>query len=128
MAKAPGNRGRAARGTPPPPEQLTASILSWSRSYAVSQQRPGGNRVGDEALLEIPGEILDAAPRHRQHVGETVEITLACARSFDEDTGAATGKPFLLYMNADNTTSRVDCPTPFSSLPSPAVNLPPSKR
>lgn len=80
-----------------PPEEIIARIERHRLSYYLSRPDnldPSG--LGDEALLDIEALIEIASPRHSSQVGETIEITLACARSYrPEDATSQQNRPVL---------------------------------
>lgn len=80
-----------------PPEEIVARIERHRLSYYLSRPDnldPSG--LGDEALLDIDAVIEMASPRHRSQVGETIEITLACARTYrPEDANSPQNRPVL---------------------------------
>jgi hypothetical protein len=81
----------------PEPEKLIARIESFEQTYYIGQLGKGAE---DEALIDIVARIERVSPRHKQHLGELIDIRLACARSFNGDgPTAASDKPFLMFMN-----------------------------
>ena len=84
----------------PDPEKLVARIESYEETYYISQDRDHDVPVGDEAMIDIVARIERISPRHKQHVGEPLDITLTCARSYsDDEPTMASDKPALLVMN-----------------------------
>lgn len=85
---------------PPQPEMLVARIKSFEQTYYISGYRSRGARADDEALIDIVARIERVSPRHKQHCGEQIAISLACAHTYNEDGPMPTSdKPFLLMMN-----------------------------
>jgi len=79
------------------PEKLIAKIEHVEPSYYISGD---GCRTGDEATLDITATIERISPRHKQHIGQTLEITLLISRSFDfEDPKAVLEKPHLFSIH-----------------------------
>ena len=80
-----------------PPEEILARIERHRLSYYLSRPYsldPSG--LGDEALLEIEAVIEMASTHHSSQVGETIEITLACARSYrPENATSQQNRPAL---------------------------------
>lgn len=88
------------KAPPPPPEMLVARIESFEQTYYISEYRTGGKRVEDEALIDIVARIERTSPRHKQHCGEQIDISLACAQTYNEEGRTpASDRPFLLSMN-----------------------------
>lgn len=84
----------------PQPEMLVARIESFEQTYYISEYRTQGARADDEALIDIVARIEHVSPRHMQHCGEQIGITLACAHTYNEEGSTPTSdKPFLLNMN-----------------------------
>lgn len=94
-------RGNMRKKAPPPsPEMLVARIESFEQTYYISEDQTCGARAEDEALIDIVARIERISPRHRQHCGQQIDITLACAQSFNEEGRTPTSdRPFLLFMN-----------------------------
>ena len=65
------------------PEELTAKIESYCRTYYLAQHSGEGRRLEDEAQLEITATIIDISKRHRRFLCAPIEINLLTARSFD---------------------------------------------
>lgn len=85
---------------PPQPEMLVARIESFEQTYYISEYRTRGAGADDEALIDIVGLIERTSPRHKQHCGEQIGITLACAYTYNKEGSTPTSdKPFLLNMN-----------------------------
>lgn len=88
------------KATPPSPEMLVARIESFEQTYYISEYRTRGARVDDEALIDIIARIERTSPRHKQHCGEEIGISLACAQTYNEEGRTPTSdRPFLLSMN-----------------------------
>jgi len=84
----------------PEPEQLVARIESFEQTYYLSEDRTHREPVQDEAVIEIIAAIEWVTSRHKQHVGEKIEISLLCAQSFGaEEPHEVRSHPFLLMMN-----------------------------
>jgi hypothetical protein len=79
-------------------EKMVAKIISMRRSSYISEQRSSGGFVDDEAMIELVGEIAFISKRHKKEIGKPIDITLACARRF-ENEGPPTNRPFLVMMN-----------------------------
>lgn len=83
-----------------PPEEIVARIERHRLSYYLSRPDnldPSG--LGDEALLDIEAVIEMASPRHSSQIGETIEITLACARTYrPEDATSPQNRPVLFRV------------------------------
>lgn len=84
----------------PPPEGLVARIDSHRLSYYASQpQERDPPFFDDEALIDISATIERVSERHRAYVGQTLEITLACARTYKPgDLSASQDTPSLFSM------------------------------
>jgi hypothetical protein len=83
------------------PEELTAKIESYCRTYYLAQHSGESRRLEDEAQLEITATVIDISRRHRRFLGAPIEISLLTARSFnrsDERTKSAE-TAFLCQMN-----------------------------
>ena len=51
-------------------------------------------------MIDIVALIERTSPRHKHHCGEPIDITLACAQTFKDDTQTPSGeRPLLLSMN-----------------------------
>ena len=84
------------KSKPPQPKTLVASIESVERTYDISE-RGEVCRVDDEAILDIVGRSERLDRSRRQYLGQRIEISLLCARSFGgEAPSPHLGKPFLM--------------------------------
>jgi hypothetical protein len=82
---------------PPVPSILIAKIETVEQTYYISENREHRRPVGDEAIIEIMGTIEQISLRHKRRLHRSIEITLACSRSFSgEDRIPPSDKPFLL--------------------------------
>ncbi len=88
------------KAPPPPPEELIARIESFDQTYYFSQDVDPAGKAGDEGIIELTGAIVDISKRHRAFLGQPIEISLLCARTFDPSKDAPVPeRPFLMYMN-----------------------------
>lgn len=92
---------RASRKAPlPEPCELIVKIDGYEQTYYISEHGPGGRATSDEALIEIRGRIVSISRRHKQHLNQPIEVSFACATSYDENERTPLcDKPFLLLMN-----------------------------
>lgn len=88
-----------------PPEELVARIERHRLSYYASQ--PAGREpvfMGDEALLDIEATIEKTSKRQNPQIGETIEITLACARTYKPgDLEGSQDRPMLFTVTLKET-------------------------
>jgi hypothetical protein len=90
------------RKLPDPNHCLVADIRSSKFSYFIASPRLGENseRIDDEAIIELNAEIAEINPPQREHVGEHIECSLICSRSYswDEVSKNDSGAPLLFSM------------------------------
>lgn len=72
------------RKPPIEPSTLTAAIEDVKRSYYISEQRDY-RRVDDEAIIDVIGRIEEISAAHKRHLGQQLDMTFVCARSFHQD-------------------------------------------
>jgi hypothetical protein len=79
-----------------PEERLIGSVLDWRASYFIGQYTDKAT-IDDEAITNLACQIVEADPRHRQHIGQIMEVSLVCASrySVDRDDPA---RPSLFYV------------------------------
>jgi hypothetical protein len=67
-----------------PEHCLIADIRSSKFSYFIASHRFDDNseRIDDEAIIELSAEISEIRPPQREHVGEHIECSLICSRSY----------------------------------------------
>lgn len=100
--------GRRTSSTPE--EHLVAAIRDWNTSYYIGQHGSGGP-VDDEAITTLRCEIVDVDTRHKQHIGEPMDISLVCSRRYCDEK-ADSARPSLFYV-----TLRKNQRTMLSHLP-----------
>jgi len=84
---------------PPEPEILVAAIEGMESTYYISELRGEVRHVDDEAILDIVGRIERHDRRRSQYLGQRIEISLVCARSFGAEASTTpTGRPFLMSV------------------------------
>lgn len=87
------------KSRPTEPEILVAAIESIERTYYIAELRGEHRRVDDEATLDIIGRIERLNPSRDQFLGQRIDISLLCARSFSRETPSeVTSKPFLMSV------------------------------
>jgi hypothetical protein len=64
------------------PRSLTARIVSAAPSYFIAERQGALGAVNDEAILNVIGLIDTISPQHKEHLGQEIEISLMCARTF----------------------------------------------
>ena len=90
----------ARRKQPVEEYALTATIGRIEQSYYISENREAERPVGDEAMIEMFGNIVTISPAHKQHAGREIEMSILRARSFaDHDPTPTTDKPFMVTVN-----------------------------
>lgn len=95
----------AAHEPSPPPlagrlkiEEFGHNLVSIDALDFIGHQAVSPNKR--YRLIDIVARIEQASPRHKQHCGEQIGITLACAQTYNEEGRTPTSdKPFLLNMN-----------------------------
>jgi hypothetical protein len=97
---------------------LIADIHSSKFSYFIASHRfhEDSERIDDEAIIELNAEISEIRPPQREHVGEHIECSLICSRSYSRsdvgknDSGVPVlfsvilrrrGRTMLAYLPAD---------------------------
>lgn len=79
---------------------LVARISGIQQAYFISQYRMRGEHVDDEAMIDVLGTIEFISPRLKQHLGAPIEMSFACARTYNSAGPTPTSdKPVLLTMN-----------------------------
>ena len=90
------------RKLPDPEHYLVADIRTNKFSYFIANRRFGqtSERIDDEAIIELNAEISEIRPLQREHVGEYIECSLICSRSYSrDDTGKTdSGIPILFSI------------------------------
>ena len=87
------------KSRPPEPVILVAAIETMERTYFISEWRGDLRRVDDEAILNVVGRIERLDGSRSQYLGQRIDISLVCARSFAaEASSPASGKPFLMSV------------------------------
>jgi hypothetical protein len=107
------------RGKLPDPEHyLVADIRSNTFTYFIASRRFGqaSERIDDEAIISLNAEISEISPLQRELVGECIECSLICSRSYSRDdvgkndsgipilfsiTLQGRGRAMLAYLPAD---------------------------
>jgi hypothetical protein len=85
------------RAREPEPEKLTAIIERIEQTYYIAEHRGHALPVGDEAIVNMVGRIVEIDPRHKDHLGENIEVSLICERNFARDERTPpTDRPFML--------------------------------
>jgi hypothetical protein len=80
-------------------EELTAVIETVEQTYYISEDQEHQPPVHDEALIDITGRIEQIASRHKQYLGQPIDISFGCSRSFSgQERTPTTDKLFLLSM------------------------------
>ncbi|KAB7644408.1 hypothetical protein [Polymorphobacter fuscus] len=75
---------------------MTAIIETMEQTYYIADHQQGDMPIGDEAIIDIVCRIERISPRHNAHLGEQIEITLICARSFaGKEQTPVTDRPVL---------------------------------
>jgi hypothetical protein len=81
------------------PEVLIAKIEGVQRAYSISENGGDLTRVDDEAVLDIVGRIEDISRPRRRYIGERIEMSFICSRSFARsEPTRPTDKTFLLSV------------------------------
>ena len=79
----------------PEPGRLIATIEAVEQSYFIAQHREHGDAFDDEAILDVTGRIAEIGSRHRQHLGQEIEMSFICPRRFTSDSNGPSGKPSM---------------------------------
>jgi hypothetical protein len=79
-----------------PEERLVVRVLDWGASYFIGQYTCHAP-IDDEAITSLACQIVDVDARHRQHIGEAMEVSLVCARRYSADRNEP-GRPSLFYV------------------------------
>lgn len=78
---------------------LVARIESFEQTYFLCENRQHQAPVQDEAIIDIVAHIENISPKLDQHLGQQIDIRLACSRSFSDDEPPASSEdPFLVLM------------------------------
>lgn len=85
--------------TEPPLDSLTARIEAVAQTYFIAADGHAGSRVEDEAILNITSMIEAIGPRHQRFLGQMLEMSFLCARSFaSKEPTPKADKPVLLPL------------------------------
>ena len=96
------------------PSELTAKIERYEQTYSISRHGIDGDATSDEALIEIQARIIGISPRYTQHLGQPIDITLACAATC-EKVGCAPSQVWKSASSSMTTRPRIaKCATPHS--------------
>jgi hypothetical protein len=83
----------------PQPETLIAMIEGVERTYFIAENAGDRARVDDEAILDVIGRIEDISQARRRYLGQRIEMSFICARSFGRNEATPTAdKTFLLSV------------------------------
>jgi hypothetical protein len=85
------------RATSVPEERLVAKVCDWGSSYYIGQHTYEAP-IDDEAITTLRCEIIETESRHRQHIGQPIEIALVCSRRYSSEHKEG-GHPSLFYTN-----------------------------
>lgn len=79
---------------------IVVEIEAVEQTYYISEDTEHSSSIGDEALIKVNSRIIRASPPHARFLDQSLELTLGCARSFDQK-GACEGygNPAMLFMN-----------------------------
>ena len=66
-------------------------------SYFVSKHGSESEKIVDEAIIDITAEITTTEPERPEHIGEELNCSLVCSRTYDRDVAQARANNPLLY-------------------------------
>jgi hypothetical protein len=101
------------------PEQLTAGVVTFRRSYYLSRQDQSEEAsADDEAALIINATIEHITERHKRVLGEPIEIQLLCAQRYGRKSGSETSFFGSVGLRGRNRSALAYLPKgPFWELP-----------